>query len=88
MKAIIYSFFTAGMPLPDIIKAVTVAPAQAVGFQDTIGMLEIGKIADITALEIVEREVSVEDALGNIRNLTKIFVPKIVWRKGIRKDIL
>ena len=76
------------MPLPDIIKAVTVSPAQAVGFQDTIGMLEIGKIADITALEIVEREVSVEDALGNIRNLTKIFVPKIVWRKGIRKDIL
>ena len=76
------------MPLPDIIKAVTLAPAKAVGFEDTIGILDVGKFADITALEIVEREVSVEDALGNIRNLKKIFVPKIVWKNGIRRDIL
>ena len=76
------------MPVADIIKAVTLTPAKAIGYEETIGVLEVGKDADVTVLEIVDREEMVEDAVGNKRVLKQIFQPKFVWRKGIKKDIL
>ena len=76
------------MPLPDIIKAVTFNPAKAVGLEKYIGVLGVGRVADITALKIVEKEVTVEDAVGNNRILKRVFKPTFVWRKGIKRNIL
>ena len=75
-----------GMPLSDIIKAVTVTPAKAIGYGETIGVLEVGREADITLLEVVVEVV--EDAMGNIRTVMKIIQPRGVWRYEIRKNMV
>ena len=74
--------------MSDIIKAVTVTPAKAIGYGETIGVLEVGREADITLLEVVEQEEVVEDAMGNQRTVMKMIQPRGVWRNGIRKNIV
>ena len=80
--------FCFGMPLANIFKAVTLTPAKAIGYEVTIGVLEVGREADITVLEVTDWEEVAEDSVGNKRTLEKIIKPKMVWKNGIMKKIM
>ena len=41
-----------GMPLDAVIRASTLRPAQAIGWDDRIGSLEVGRTADVAVLEL------------------------------------
>lgn len=73
-----------GMPLLDVIKAVTVTPATAIGRSDVIGSLGIGRAADITVVQIENVDLDLEDCQAFVRRIKHRFVPVAVWRDGVR----
>jgi len=60
----IWSFARGGMSALEALKTATINPAQHLGYDDDIGTLEVGKLADLVILS--------EDPLENIRNTDKI----------------
>jgi len=54
-----------GMEEEDILRAVTSAPAKALGKQDVWGTLAVGRTADIAVLDYTDEGFSLTDAAGN-----------------------
>merc|ERR1712007_153538 len=77
------------MPLGDVIAAMTVKPAQAMGPQwaGRVGSLADGQEADICVLALEHGVWSVEDCHGQTRDLTQRLVAKAVWKAGVRHRI-
>ena len=57
------------MSLEKIIAASTVDAARAVGWQDRIGSLEVGREADIAVLQILDEPVNLRPATPWARNV-------------------
>lgn len=76
-----------GMPLYDVIKAVTMTPATAIGWQDRIGSLTPNCVADVTVLRVEDVNFEVEDTQGQMRNVQKWIIPVAVWRNGVPYEI-
>lgn len=57
-------FLPLGMSLERIIACCTVNAARAVGWQDRIGSLEVGREADIAVLQVVEEPTRLRDSVG------------------------
>jgi dihydroorotase len=55
-----------GMPLVDVIRAGTIAPARAVGRED-IGHLSPGAVGDVTIIDLAEGAFDYRDVLGETR---------------------
>ena len=71
-----------GMPLKNVIEAVTATPAKAIGWAGHIGSLTIGTTADITLLALESCDIALEDCQGQMRSLRQRLVPKGVWKGG------
>ncbi len=54
-----------GMSLNDVVRRSTSEPARAIGMEDSIGSLQIGREADIAVLAVEERPVEYVDSYGN-----------------------
>lgn len=57
-------FLPLGLTLEQIIANCTVNAARAVGWQDRIGSLEVGREADIAVLQILDDPVTLRDSVG------------------------
>jgi dihydroorotase len=55
-------FLHLGMPLDDVIRASTIRPAQAIGWDDRIGSLEVGRTADVAVLALEDGEFTLSDS--------------------------
>ncbi|HET9881210.1 MAG TPA: amidohydrolase family protein, partial [Candidatus Binatia bacterium] len=64
LPTVMTKFLALGLSLERIIAACTSSPAGAVGFQDRLGRLEIGREADIAVLQILDDPVTLRDSLG------------------------
>nr|XP_022339401.1 uncharacterized protein LOC111134562 [Crassostrea virginica] len=82
LPIVMSKFLHLGMPLVDVIRAVTSTPAKAIGWGSRIGCLTPGKEADITVLKLKEGRFPMEDCQSQVRVLDKIFKPVAVWRAG------
>ena len=71
-----------GMPLYDVIKAVTETPALVIGKQHEIGSLSPGRNADVTILKWKECDVLLEDCHLQMRKIVKRLQPVAVWKSG------
>jgi dihydroorotase len=60
-------FLGLGLSFDQIIANCTVNPARAVGWQDRIGSLEIGREADIAVMQVVDNPAMLRDSLGKER---------------------
>ena len=76
-----------GMPLYDIIKAVTLTPALAIRKESEIGSLSPGRSADVTVLKLSDCDVTLEDSHLEMRKITQRLEPVAVWRSGEKIDI-
>ena len=76
-----------GMPLYDIIKAVTLTPALAIRKESEIGSLSPGRSADVTVLKLSDCDVMLEDCLLEMRKITQRLEPVAVWKSGERINI-
>ncbi|HKY08319.1 MAG TPA: amidohydrolase/deacetylase family metallohydrolase [Candidatus Binatia bacterium] len=57
-------FLPLGLTLEQIIANCTINPARAIGWQDRIGSLEVGREADIAVLQVLDDPVALRDSLG------------------------
>ena len=73
-----------GMPLYDVIKAVTATPAATISRQNEIGSLSPGRCADVTVLKWEECDALLEDCHAQMRKITKRLEPIAVWKSGER----
>jgi dihydroorotase len=58
-----------GMPLADVLAAVTTRPAAALGRFGELGTLAVGAVADLTVLELADEPHDVADTMGNVRRI-------------------
>jgi imidazolonepropionase-like amidohydrolase len=69
---------SAGLPAPDVVRAATTVAAELLGWQDRIGSLEKGKLADVIAVD--------GDPLADAKSLSRVtFVMKggaVIVEKG------
>jgi len=79
-------FLALGMPLADVVRAATITPAKALGLEDRIGDLSVGKAADISVMKLEEGPVTFEDAFGKTLLSDRKLVPiatikdgKVIW---------
>ncbi len=76
-----------GMPLGDVIKASTFSAAKAIGWENRIGTLGIGREADIAVLELKEVDRELEDCNAQMRRIKQRLITQAVWRAGIPGQI-
>ncbi|MDH3446432.1 MAG: amidohydrolase/deacetylase family metallohydrolase, partial [Deltaproteobacteria bacterium] len=57
-------FLPLGLSLEQIIANCTVNPARAIGWQDRIGSLQVGREADIAVLQIIDEPTKLHDSVG------------------------
>ena len=87
LVTVMTKFLHLGMPLVEIIRAVTSTPAQVYGIDDVTGSLSVGKEADITVIKIVDCDILLDDSIGQMRLMKKCLKPIAVWRMGVLFEI-
>ena len=71
-----------GLSLDDIISMVTIQPAKAIHREDELGVLQIGREADITMLSVEEGEFEFSDGFESML-APKRLVAEGCWRAGV-----
>lgn len=87
MPTVMSKMIALGMPLKDVIRASTIGPAEAIAWGDRIGTLGVGREADVTVLSFDEKEMGLEDTIGQMRKIDRLFVAEAVWRAGERGEM-
>ena len=72
-----------GMPLADVLAAVTSRPAAVLGRAEVIGSLALGREADVTVLEVVDAPFETGDGFGNRRTLARRISVRSTVRAGL-----
>jgi dihydroorotase len=75
-------FLPLGLSLEQILANCTVNPARAVGWQDHIGSLEVGREADIAVLQIIDEPIKLRDSVGAERMHQQRIAAKWAIRAG------
>jgi len=75
-------FLSLGMPLADVVRAVTAAPARVIGRAGKLGTLTPGAVADVAVYELQEGSFDYEDAHGQHITGRHRFVPTLTLRAG------
>ena len=68
MPTTMSKFLHLGMSLDAVIRASTLRPAQAIGWDDRVGSLEVGRTADVAVLGAATRRISADRYLSADRN--------------------
>ncbi|MFN8709430.1 MAG: amidohydrolase family protein, partial [Planctomyces sp.] len=82
MPTTMSKFLYLGMPLEQVIRASTAAPAAAMKIDNRLGKLETGFQADIVLLKIERGEFPLEDIEHQIRMAPERLVPVSVCKRG------
>ena len=71
-----------GMPLVEVVRASTETPAAAIGWQDRIGTLGVGREADVAVFSLEDVDVLLEDCQGQQRPVAQRLKTEAVWKAG------
>ena len=86
-SATLSKFLHLGMPLADVIRATTAAPATAARRADLIGARVAGREADLSVFELREGRWPLPDAAGATEVVERLLVPRMVIRAGQVSDL-
>ena len=75
-------FLPLGLSLQQIIASCTIIPARAIGWQDRIGSLEVGREADIAVLQIIDKPTELRDSVGGVRTYKERIAARWTIRAG------
>lgn len=84
LLGVMSSFLALGMPLPEIVRAVTDAPAQAIGRGGELGSLAPGAEGDAAVLQLEDGDYTFGDAAGHEIQGHQQFAPVLTVRAGHR----
>jgi dihydroorotase len=76
-----------GMPLADVIRATTAAPAGAVRREGRIGSLAAGRPADVSVFELRDGHWPLPDAAGATEVVERLLIPRMVVRAGEFREL-
>ena len=82
MTEMMSRFLGMGFTLEQVVTMCTSNPAKAIGEQDRLGSLAIGRQADISVLGIKEGDWVVYDVLGASLRVNKAVVPALTVKRG------
>ncbi|MGN6793501.1 MAG: amidohydrolase/deacetylase family metallohydrolase [Streptosporangiaceae bacterium] len=71
-----------GMELSDVIKATTSTPVSAIGRTASLGAIAVGRVADLSVLELRTGHWALPDAAGESEVVERLLVPRAVVRAG------
>jgi dihydroorotase len=72
LLTVMSKFLHLGMPLRDIVRAVTETPARVIGLAGQAGTLAVGARADVAVLRLVDGDFELYDIHGNKRQATRM----------------
>ena len=75
-------FLALGLPLSDVIRAITVTPAKALGVEDRFGSVDTGREANLTLCRADDTPTVFQDADGNEMTGPRGLVPMMTLRCG------
>jgi dihydroorotase len=75
-------FLSLGMPVQDIVRASTMAPAIAMRVDDRLGSIHVGKQADITLMRLERGSFPLSDVEGVVRNSPQRLFAVSVCKRG------
>ena len=76
-----------GLSLPEVIRASTTTPARAIGWEDRIGTLEVGREADIAVFSLQPVDLDLEDCQSQMRRIRRRLEARAVWKAGQQVDL-
>ncbi len=79
-------FLMLGLDLDEIIADCTLNAARAVGRHHRLGVLEVGREADVAVLEVVDQATRLRDSVGNQRTAARRIVARHTLRAGIGQN--
>jgi dihydroorotase len=82
MTEIMTRFLGLGFTLPQVVTMSTENPARAIGAQDRLGSLAVGRQADISILDLKDGDWVVYDILGTGLRVDRAFAPHLTVKKG------
>jgi dihydroorotase len=82
MTEMMTRFLAMGFTLDQVITMCTFNPARALGQEERLGTLGVGRQADISVLEIKEGDWKVFDVVGGSLRVDKAMVPVLTVKKG------
>lgn len=82
LLSVMSQYLAMGMPLNDLVRAVTATPAHIMGLSNQIGTLEPGAKADIFITKLVENPIDITDKFGRTVHLNMTFVPLLTLKEG------
>jgi dihydroorotase len=82
MTEMMTRFLALGFTLDQVVTMCTLNPARAVGQDQRLGTLGVGRQADISVLEIREGDWVVYDVLGGAKRVDKAVVPVLTVKRG------
>ena len=82
MTEMLARFMALGFSLEDVIRMTTANPAQALGMEDTLGSLAVGRPADISVLKEKTGDWLFHDTEGNTLRGDKALVPAVTIKDG------
>lgn len=82
LPSVMSKLLSLGMPLIDVIAAVTSRAAHAIHRSDLVGSLRVGQVADIAVLDLVEEPLQLEDCAGELRTVERRLVARHTVRAG------
>jgi dihydroorotase len=82
MTEMMTRFLGLGFTLEQVVTMCTANPAKAIGAEDRIGSLAVGRQADISVLRVEEGDWTVHDVLGASLHVTKAVMPAVTLKRG------
>lgn len=82
LLSVMSQYLAMGMPLNDLVRAVTATPARIMGLSDQIGTLEAGAKADVFITKLAENPIDITDKFGRTVHLDTAFIPLLTLKEG------
>jgi dihydroorotase len=82
MTEIMTRFLGLGFTLPQVVTMSTANPAKAIGADERLGSLRVGRQADISVLELRDGAWEVYDVLGAGLRVNRAVVPSLTVKHG------
>src|SRR5438874_1039155 len=82
MTEMMTRFLGLGFTVPQVVTLSTTNPAKAIGADERIGKLEVGRQADVSVLDLRDGDWTVRDVLGAGLRVSKAVVPFVTLKRG------